>query len=450
MSCTVLPVRRSPARRTATCALLLLAGLAVSCQDDPPRPTPTTPKHTTAATPTATVAEASLPWLPAGVVEQSSHTATDAQRSSISTRLGGTITALTNSHLVVHGSPIQVNLIRTIDADAAEAVHGSLLAIKREPFCLRRGLMIIEYVGPDIDEALAIKTSYELGYLPKPSRLRYRVIARLATIETADYMACNPLFNLFLADSARPGGPAAGEIRKLAAGFRFSRSLSLRAASLAPTATNYEFEPSAGERSADGHRLVVSFPRTPARHGVPFVTATIEITVDNTGLADSDVAPGPRLTAATAAWPSDSSDIKALTHRITQGRMTNKDKADAILDWLAPGKNIRYSGRSGSRWGTLKVIHQKSGHCWDFSDCFVTLCRAADVPARQVAGWLYGSSGHVWAEYYTDQQRWQQVDPTGGGRLACGIYHIPYFTSEDGEMPIVYLAMPTIEVIPDK
>ena len=72
------------------------------------------------------------------------------------------------------------------------------------------------------------------------------------------------------------------------------------------------------------------------------------------------------------------------------------------------------------------------------------------MPARQVAGWLYGSSGHVWAEFYREGKGWQQVDPTGGGVLRCGIYHLPYFTSEDGEMPIVYLALPRIETVTDK
>ena len=108
---------------------------------------------------------------------------------------------------------------------------------------------------------------------------------------------------------------------------------------------------------------------------------------------------------------------------------------------------MKYSGQTGSRRGTLKVMEQKFGHCWDFSDCFVTLARAAGVPSRQVAGWFYGSSGHVWAEYYREGEGWQQVDPTGGGKLRCGIYHIPYFTSEDGEMPIVYISMPRIEVV---
>jgi hypothetical protein len=92
-------------------------------------------------------------------------------------------------------------------------------------------------------------------------------------------------------------------------------------------------------------------------------------------------------------------------------------------------------------------LDQKFGHCWDFSDCFVTLARAAGVPSRQVAGWLYAASGHVWAEFYREGQGWQQVDPTGGGKLPCGIYHIPYFTTEDGEMPVLYVAMPLIEAL---
>jgi transglutaminase-like putative cysteine protease len=136
-----------------------------------------------------------------------------------------------------------------------------------------------------------------------------------------------------------------------------------------------------------------------------------------------------------------------LAEQITRGESGNDGKAAAILRWLAPGKNLTYSGEMGTRWGVAKVLEQKFGRCWDFSDCFVTLCRAVGVPCRQVAGWLYASSGHVWAEYYREGKGWQQVDPTGGGELPCGIYHIAYFTSDDGEMPVVYLSMPKVEGI---
>jgi len=54
------------------------------------------------------------------------------------------------------------------------------------------------------------------------------------------------------------------------------------------------------------------------------------------------------------------------------------------------------------------------------------------------------------AEFYRQGRGRQQVDPTGGGALRCGIYHIPYFTSEDGEMPILYVSMPKIEAVHTK
>jgi hypothetical protein len=60
---------------------------------------------------------------------------------------------------------------------------------------------------------------------------------------------------------------------------------------------------------------------------------------------------------------------------------------------------------------------------------------------------LYGSGGHVWAEYYAENEGWIQVDPTGGDVLPCGIYHIPFFTSDDGEMPIVYVTIPTVRIV---
>jgi hypothetical protein len=114
---------------------------------------------------------------------------------------------------------------------------------------------------------------------------------------------------------------------------------------------------------------------------------------------------------------------------------------------LTPGKNLNDSGMPGSRWGTEKVFEQGFGRCWDFSDCFVTLSRAAGVPSRQVAGWLFGGSGHVWAEYYREDVGWQQVDPTGGGMLQCGLFHIPHFVSENGEMPLLYVQWPSFEIV---
>lgn len=390
-------------------------------------------------------AEPLLRDIPAGVVVDGSAEVAMEQTKALGQKLGGQVERFTNSKVRVHGRPIQVNVITAVDDASATAILAAVAKVKSFPFCLRKGRVVIEYVGKDIDSALALKTSYELGLQPRPESVRYRVIAELAAVEKADYMACNPLFNQFLAWQGRGDADALQQIAQLSKGFTFGRKLVLRNPKLGGLAT-HTFQPAAtGTLKDTGTTIAYSFDRLPEQQGVPYVTATIEITAKDTGFSESAEVPSKTLTAATPFWPADHPNVVALARELTKGKNDNEAKAAAILAWLAPGRNLKSSGQTGSRWGTSKVLEQRFGHCWDFSDCFVTLARAAGVPSRQVAGWLYGSSGHVWAEFYREGKGWQQVDPTGGGQLHCGIYHIAYFSSEDGEMPILYVSMPKIE-----
>ena len=388
--------------------------------------------------------------LPPGVFVDRSANVPAAQTKAIGQKLGGSIQRLTNSLIRVHGRAIQVNVIAAEDEANARAVHAGLSKIKAYPFCTRKGSLVIEYVGRDIDAAIATKTSYELGVVEKPTSVRYRVTAELATVEKADYMACNPLFNHFLTLQNGSDQEAAQQIRELSKRFTLGHDLALRNPNLDGESTTHRLQPQPVDFVERGASSVYTFGKLPDRQGVPFVELIVDTTVGQTGLREWAGVPADRLTAATSFWPADDPSIVALAKKITEGNASNDAKAIAILQWLTPGQNLKYSGVTGSRWGTTKVLKQGFGHCWDFSDCFVTLARAAGVPSRQVAGWLYGSSGHVWAEFYREGKGWQQVDPTGGGKLKCGIYHIPYFTSEDGEMPIVYVAMPKIDVVQPK
>ncbi len=387
--------------------------------------------------------------LPPGVFVQRSNLVPARQAAAIGRKLGGRIERLSNSTLRVHGRTIQVNVISAADAASARAIHASLGKIKSFPYCLRKGAMIVEHVGRNVDEALAMKTSYELGLLAKPREVTYQVTAELAAIDRADYMACNDLFNAFLAlERSGTGRSAAKQLATLTARFTFGKSLVLRTAGQEGRRPQYRFENPPVNTDPQGSVTAYVFDRLPERHGVPFVKVEMTIYVGASGFVPDSQKPAPELTRATRYWPVQSETVLKLAREITSGASTNEAKAAAILQWLAPGSHLRYSGKTGSRWGVEKVLQQEFGHCWDFSDCFVTLCRASGVPARQVAGWLYGGSGHVWAEYYREGQGWQQVDPTGGGKFKCGIYHIPYFTTEDGEMPIVYLSMPRIVAKP--
>ena len=398
----------------------------------------------------AAPAEPLLRDVPPGLAVESSVEVATAQTEAIGRKLGGEIQRLTNSVIRVHGRVLQVNAITAVDEANAISIHAALGKIKPYPFSVRKGQVVVEYVGQKIDPALAIKTSYELRLVERPRSVRYRVTADLATVERADYMACNMLFSQFLALESGLGQDAAGQIDELSKRFTFGRTLVLRNPALDGLATRHTFDPSTVGSKATDATMAYAFGEILTRKNVPFVTAVIETTVDNTGFREATDAPSSHLIAATPFWPADDQSIILLARRITAGKSTNDAKAMAILEWLTPAKNLKYSGQTGSRWGTGKVLEQKFGHCWDFSDCFVTLARAAGVPSRQVAGWFYGSSGHVWAEFYSEGKGWLQVDPAGGGKLVCGIYHVPYFTSENGEMPIVYVSMPKIEILETK
>ena len=374
------------------------------------------------------------------------------QTATIGRKLGASIEKLSNTYLTVHGTPIQVNILdAATEADAAK-LYTIISNMKGHPaFCLRIGKRVVEFVGND--PALAIKTSYELGFLQKPSRIRYRITARISTIDKADYMSSNKLFNIFLAtDSKNPGKETVSEITRLSKRFQFGTSLTMRSPDLGKSKAVYEFTPAPRAKKPAGTDMVIYlFRNTSNMMGVPYVTAAMEITTDETGFVPTTRRAGQTLLSSTEFWPSNDPEIIALASKITTGKRTTEEKVRAILEWLTPDKNIKFGGPvTGSRWGVKKVLKQKFGRCWDFSDCFVTLCRASGVPCRQVGGWLYGTSGHIWAEYLDVGKGWKQVDATGAGKLNCGIYHIPYFTSETGEMPILYVSMPGIEIVETK
>ena len=42
----------------------------------------------------------------------------------------------------------------------------------------------------------------------------------------------------------------------------------------------------------------------------------------------------------------------------------------------------------------------------------------------------------------------RQVDPTGGDRLGCDVFHVPDFATDDGETPIDSACVPRIEAVP--
>lgn len=78
------------------------------------------------------------------------------------------------------------------------------------------------------------------------------------------------------------------------------------------------------------------------------------------------------------------------------------------------------------RQGALEaLIHPKEAICMEFTDLFISLARAINIPAREINGYAYTTNPelrplslvadvlHSWPEYWDDQRKvWVPVDPT--------------------------------------
>jgi hypothetical protein len=304
----------------------------------------------------------------------------------------------------------------------------------------------VEFVKGSLE--MTRKAPYALNL--KPRVVTYQVAFDAAPLEKADYMEWNNLFTLFLELEKNPDSKeTANRIAALSGKFQFGKSLQLRAFGQGSRKSLWSFNPKAAAAEqllASGDVLKYTFAELPKNAGVPFVAVTTTIASEAFATVPAQRKDFKELLATTDFWPVADPELQDLAKRITENCRTDEEKVVAILKWLIPGTHLKFGGPvTGSRYGVKAVLKQGFGHCWDFSDCFVTLSRAAGVPARQVSGWLYGQCGHIWAEVLIDGKNWQQVDPTAG--MSCTTDYIPFMTSETGEGSLVYLSMPKIKIV---
>ena len=110
------------------------------------------------------------------------------------------------------------------------------------------------------------------------------------------------------------------------------------------------------------------------------------------------------------------------------GELEGGDKVQAIVDWIA--RNLVYEiGSSDARTTAVDTFVDRAGVCRDFSHLAITLCRAADIPARAVSAYawkLEPADLHAVAEVYVGG-RWRLIDATrkapleGLVRVATGL-----------------------------
>jgi len=91
-------------------------------------------------------------------------------------------------------------------------------------------------------------------------------------------------------------------------------------------------------------------------------------------------------------------------------------RVQAVCDWIH--EHIQYGKGSTSATGSQEVLEQGRGVCRDFALLGVTFCRALNIPARYVCGYLpdieveppdVAMDFHAWFEAYLDGE-WRTFD----------------------------------------
>lgn len=119
-------------------------------------------------------------------------------------------------------------------------------------------------------------------------------------------------------------------------------------------------------------------------------------------------------------WPVDDPLIQA--------KAENLETPEEVYDFVVNKLEYDYDRveEGIERRGALQALEKpKEAICMEFTDLFVTLARAAGIPAREVNGYAYTTNSklrplnlvadvlHSWPEYWHEEKRqWVPVDPT--------------------------------------
>jgi transglutaminase-like putative cysteine protease len=102
-----------------------------------------------------------------------------------------------------------------------------------------------------------------------------------------------------------------------------------------------------------------------------------------------------------------------LATEISADYVPGYDQVEAIRAWIHDRIDYQY-GTSNASTSALDTVQQRVGVCRDFTHLGIALCRALDIPARMVAGYLYQLEPmdlHAWFEAYLNG-RWYTFDAT--------------------------------------
>ncbi len=112
-----------------------------------------------------------------------------------------------------------------------------------------------------------------------------------------------------------------------------------------------------------------------------------------------------------------SNTVEAIAQEVTKDKISNRDKARAIYDYVFENVSYDKSIPGYGNGDTERVCRIKAGNCTDFHSLFISLARASGIPAKFVIGIPIAPERkgrlnhyHCWAEFYQEQLGWVPVD----------------------------------------
>lgn len=118
----------------------------------------------------------------------------------------------------------------------------------------------------------------------------------------------------------------------------------------------------------------------------------------------------------TSVYPTKDAQVIALVDRAIGKATRPKARIKRLVDFVDTFIADDYGNEPLS---VNDIIDTQRGDCTEHSQLFVTMARAAGIPAREVSGFIYGEDstysfgGHAWCEVEVDG-KWHPVDPTWG------------------------------------
>lgn len=184
---------------------------------------------------------------------------------------------------------------------------------------------------------------------------------------------------------------------------------------------NVAYSPAPARTFSQNGNLYVEWILSPVKVKEINFTITAEITLREvnsperiTRMENATTAPrqtpSPEFLRAENKIESDAPIIREMANKIGDGENAYIT-AKMIFDFLV--KNMKYRGFVGADNGALAAAKNLRGDCTDYTDLFVALCRAKNIPARHISGWFIDAQkipGHSWAEFDAPRYGWVPVD----------------------------------------